>query len=110
MPREPSWSKSWFSDTTVCTWFYALAILNAIVAVAGLVGALFFASKGSKSMIIPLLISGSIGFINSWFLFLVCNRGINSGEGFNENFRNENYRNENYRNENYRNENFQKRK
>ena len=82
MPREPSWSKSWFSDATVCTWFYVLAIMNAIVAVLGLVGAIFFASKGSKSMIIPLLISGSVGFINSWFLFLVCNRGINRGEGF----------------------------
>jgi hypothetical protein len=79
MPSEPAWSKSYFSSSTVCTWFYALAILNAIIAVAGVIGAVILSTrgKGGAATLIPLLVSGGLGFINAWFLFLMCNRGIN---------------------------------
>ena len=78
MPSEPDWSKE-ISSSSVCTWFYALAVLNALFAVAGVLGALFLSK--SKGLTMPLLLSGSIGFINAWALFLVCNRGLNT-EGF----------------------------
>ena len=83
MPREPDWSKSYFSNSTVCTWFYALAILNAIIAVVGVLAAVILSmkGKGGAATLIPLLVSGGLGFINAWFLFLMCNRGINK-DGF----------------------------
>ena len=82
MPREPNWSKSLFSDSSVCTWFYAFAILNAIAAIAGIVGAVLLAKQGAKtSELTTLIAGGTIGFLNAWFLFLVCNRAINK-EGY----------------------------
>jgi hypothetical protein len=83
MPREPDWSKSYFSSSTVCTWFYALAILNAIIAIVGVLAAVILSMKGKGGVVtlIPLLVSGGLGFINAWFLFLMCNRGINK-DGF----------------------------
>jgi hypothetical protein len=32
--------------------------------------------KGGLEAMIPLFVGGGVGFINAWFLFLVCNRGI----------------------------------
>ena len=78
MPSEPSWSKQ-ISNTSVCTWFYALAILNAIIAVAGILGGLLMYKKGPKGLLFSLLLSGGVGFINAWFLFLVCSRGLHEG-------------------------------
>ena len=77
MPSEPKWSKDYISSPTVCWWFYFLAVLNAIVAVAGVLGALFMSKKGSMPLLVFLLFQGTIGFVNAWFLFLVCNRGLN---------------------------------
>jgi len=73
MPSEPNWSKQ-ISNSTVCTWFYALAILNLIFAVAGVLGAVL--SAKARGLALPLLVSGGLGFVNAWFLFLVCNRGL----------------------------------
>ena len=75
MPSEPNWSKH-ISSSNVCTWFYSLAVLNGLFAVAGVIGMLLL--KKSKDLTLPLLISGSVGFINMWALFIVCNRGINT--------------------------------
>jgi hypothetical protein len=57
-------------------WFYILALLNAFVAVAGVLGAVFMSKKGSTAFLVALLVQGTIGFVNAWFLFLVCNRGL----------------------------------
>ena len=76
MPSEPSWSKEYISSPTVCTWFYFLALLNAFVAVAGVLGAVFMSKKASMALLVFLLLQGMIGFVNAWFLFLVCNRGL----------------------------------
>jgi hypothetical protein len=77
MPSEPNWSKQ-ISNNSVCTWFFALAILNGILAVAALVGVviLVFAKKGQAATLVPSLIGAFIGFVNTWAFFLVCNRGI----------------------------------
>ena len=82
MPSEPDWSAS-ISSSSVCTWFYVLAIINGVFAVAGVLGAVMLLTRGSKSIlsILPLLIGSVVGFTNSWFMFVVCNRGINK-EGF----------------------------
>lgn len=82
MPSEPDWSAS-ISSASVCTWFYILAILNGVFAVAGVLGAIMLLSRGTKSVVslLPLIIGSLVGFTNAWFLFIVCNRGINK-EGF----------------------------
>lgn len=77
MPSEPSWSKK-ISNTTVCTWFYAIAIVNLLFGVAGIVSALYLMSKGKYDMmqLFAVVLGASIGFMNSWAFFLVCNRGL----------------------------------
>lgn len=79
MPSEPSWSKK-ISSTTVCTWFYALAIVNLLFGTTGIVMALYGMSKGKGDItnLVALALAASIGFMNSWFFFLVCNRGLNA--------------------------------
>lgn len=76
MPSEPNWSKD-ISNTTVCTWFYVIAVLNAIFAVAGVLGALFYSKV--RGMTLSLMLTGGLGFMNAWFLFLVCSRGLHEG-------------------------------
>jgi len=82
MPSEPDWLAS-ISSGTVCTWFYIMAILNSIFAVAGVISVGILVSKGTKSLInyLPLIIGILVGLINAWFLFVMCNRSINK-EGF----------------------------
>lgn len=72
MPSEPNWSKQ-ISDSSVCTWFYVLAIVNAVLAVAGVLAALLVGKN--RGFALPLFLGG-LGFMNAWFLFLVCNRGL----------------------------------
>lgn len=87
MPSEPSWSKK-ISSSTVCTWFYALALINLFFGVAGVLRALYEMSKGRGSMseLVIILVAASLGFINAWFFFLMCNRGLHL-EGFKNNKR-----------------------
>ena len=82
MPQEPDWSKQ-INNSSICYWFYVLAIINGVFAVAGILAALYLVSLGKRSMstIFTMLIAGGIGFTNAWFLFLVCNRGLKN-EGF----------------------------
>jgi hypothetical protein len=77
MPSEPNWSKQ-ISNNSVCTWFFALAILNGILAVAAVVGVviLIFAKKGQAVALVPSVIAAFLGFVNTWAFFLVCSRGI----------------------------------
>ena len=76
MPSEPKWSRA-ISNSTVCTWFFFLAVLNALFAVVGVLGALYMSKN--RGLALPLFVSGFLGFVNAWFLFLVCNRGLNEG-------------------------------
>lgn len=76
MPSEPDWSKQ-ISNATVCTWFYALALVNAFFAVAGIVLVLMLMSKKiPMSSFVIMILTSALGFTNMWFLFLVCNRGL----------------------------------
>ena len=78
MPSEPSWSKD-ISSTTVCTWFYALAIVNLLFGTAGVLSGLYLMSKGKYDMtqVFTVALAASIGFANSWGFFIICNRGLN---------------------------------
>jgi len=78
MPQEPDWSKS-IENSTVCFWFYILAIINAVASAAGVLSVVYLMSIGKSSVgsLLTMLLAGGIGFINTWFLFLVCNRGLN---------------------------------
>jgi len=77
MPSEPAWSKQ-ISSASVCTWFYALALVNLLFGVAGVLGSVYLLSKGKSSIsnVLITVLAASIGFMNSWFFFLVCNRGL----------------------------------
>ena len=75
MPSEPNFSKR-ISNSTVCTWFYILAILNLVFSVALILSALYIKKRG---IALNFLIAGFIGCVNTWFLFLVCKRGLNEG-------------------------------
>lgn len=77
---EPSWSKS-IDNSTVCTWFYVLAILNAVFGVAGIVAGTYLVSNGLlKSMsLVSLCVGVLFALTNSWFLFLQCDRSLKPG-------------------------------
>jgi xanthine/uracil permease len=82
MPSEPEWLAS-ISSSTACTWFFILACLNSLLAVAGVIVIVILVSRNNKSLlsIVPLLFSIIVGFINAWFLFMMCKRSIDT-EGF----------------------------
>ena len=77
MPSEPNWSKN-ISNKSVCTWFYALSILNLLFGLAGVLSAMYLVSLGKESLSSAFMVAfaASIGFTNSWFFFLICNRGL----------------------------------
>ena len=77
MPSEPTWSKK-ISGATVCTWFYALAMLNLFLGLAGILFVIssMFGGKGSIWNLLTMGLSTTVVFTNAWFLFLVCNRGL----------------------------------
>jgi len=75
MPSEPDWSKK-IANSTVCTWFWALAIMNAVFSAIAVVFLLMNAKKVPMSNIFMVILSALLGFTNSWFLYLVCSRGL----------------------------------
>jgi Na+/melibiose symporter-like transporter len=75
MPSEPNFSKR-ISNSTVCTWFYILAILNLVFSLSIVVSALYIKKRG---IALNFLIAGFIGCVNTWFLFLVCKRALHEG-------------------------------
>ena len=77
MPSEPAWSKQ-ISGATVCTWFYALALVNLFFGVAGVLGGLILLSRGKSTLggLGLAVFMSSIGLMNSWFFFIICNRGL----------------------------------
>ena len=77
MPSEPAWSKQ-ISSASVCTWFYALALVNLFFGAAGVLSGLYLLSKGKSSMtsLVVTVVAASLGFMNSWFFFIMCNRGL----------------------------------
>ena len=76
---EPDWSKQ-ISSSTVCTWFYALALVNLFFGGAGVLSSLYLMSNGKGSLLglTVTVLAVLVGFTNSWFFFLMCNRGINN--------------------------------
>lgn len=82
MPTEPEWSSS-ISNSSVCTWFFILAIIDAIIGVAVILLAMNMLLKSKISWVNVIMLSlGALGaFANSWFLFLICNRSLKA-EGF----------------------------
>lgn len=85
MPSEPAWSKH-ISSASVCTWFYALALVNLFIGVAGVLKVLYDMSKGRASVggLALTLLVVTIGFTNAWAFFVICSRALHS-EGFKHN-------------------------
>jgi hypothetical protein len=86
MPTEPEWSSS-ISNSSVCTWFFILATIDAIIGVAVILLAMNMLLKSKISSVNVIMLSlGALGaFANSWFLFLICNRSLRA-EGFTRTF------------------------
>jgi len=85
MPSEPAWSKQ-IPNSSVCTWFYALALINLFFGVAGVLEGLYAMSKGKRTIggLSLTFIFVTVGFINAWAFFVMCNRALHS-EGFKDN-------------------------
>lgn len=78
MPSEPAWSQS-ISSSSVCSWFFFLAFMNAFGAVAVVLTLLLALGRGRFSIAMLLPAFGVfLGFVNAWALFLVCNRGLHA--------------------------------
>jgi hypothetical protein len=78
MPSEPDWSKN-ISSETMCTWFYAFAIINAIGAGIGLLAVIAY-FIGAKNPNVPLLVAmiipSIVYFFHFWFAYGVCQRAL----------------------------------
>jgi hypothetical protein len=78
MPSEPEWSKK-ISSETMCTWFYAFAIINAIGAGIGLLAVvvyLFGSKSPNVALAVGLIIPSVIAFFHFWFAYGVCQRAL----------------------------------
>ena len=78
MPSEPAWSQA-ISSNTVCSWFFFLGAMNAFGAILVILTVFVFIARGkfTSALLFPML-GVSLGFVNAWALFLVCNRGLKS--------------------------------
>jgi len=81
MPTEPSVLHN-VSNSTVCGWFFILACVNTLLAVAIIITIVLSARKMPLQSTLMLATSGTAALINAWFLFLMCNRSIGKKEGF----------------------------
>ena len=79
MPSEPAWSKQ-ISSASVCTWFYAFALINLFFGVAGVLGGLYAMTKGKGSVggLVLSFMFATIGFTNAWAFFVMCSRALQS--------------------------------
>lgn len=81
MEGEPSWTKQ-ISSEQVCSFFYAFAIINAVIGVLGLALGLWsiFVSKMPvylvTPMLIQILITSGLAFTSSLFQYLICQRAL----------------------------------
>ena len=78
MLPEPAWSQA-ISSNTVCSWFFFLAAMNAFSATLVVLLVLVAVGRGkfTSALLLPML-GVSLGFVNAWALFLVCNSGLKS--------------------------------
>lgn len=78
MPAEPAWSRG-ISNSTLCTWFYAFAVINGIGAGLGVVFALLYlfgVKNASMLLFVPLILPSVIAFFHFWFAFSICSRAL----------------------------------
>lgn len=79
MPAEPDWSKNAFNANTLCTWFYAFAIINGVGAGIGILFALFylFGFKNPNAFVfMGIIIPSIIYFFHFWFAYAICQRTV----------------------------------
>ena len=54
--------------------------MNGIVAVVAILLAIFMSSNKAVRGLTPMVLLGAVvAFLNAWFIFLVCNRGLHEG-------------------------------
>ena len=76
MSSEPEWTKE-IQNSTICTWFYAFAILNAVLTVIAFLMVVYlitFTKKIELMALIPSVLTGAIGTTHFLFFFLLCSR------------------------------------
>jgi uncharacterized membrane protein (DUF106 family) len=78
MGSEPDWSKQ-ISNSNICNWFFAFAIVNAVLAVVGILGMVAYAFGVKNPSTITLLITlfpTVISTVHFFFWYLLCSRAL----------------------------------
>ena len=75
MPQEPAWLQA-IPKNYICVWFYILAIINTIFAVALIILSIVLVVKSIKpyGFLFFSILSGLLAFTNGWALFAICSR------------------------------------
>jgi uncharacterized membrane protein len=80
MPSEANWSTELLSNSTVCLWFFVVAVYNAILAVLAILLVIFMSNNKAVKPLTPfVLLAAVFGFVNAYMLFVLCSRGLNEG-------------------------------
>ena len=79
--NEPDFLKQ-ISNTTVCTWFYILFVVNAIVAIVAIISAVYMSlvlkvNVGYKLMYFVMYsLAIAVPLINATFYYILCERAL----------------------------------
>lgn len=79
--NEPDFLKQ-ISNTTVCTWFYILFVVNAIVAIVAIISAVYMSlvlkvNVGYKLMYLVMYsLAIAVPLINATFYYILCERAL----------------------------------
>jgi hypothetical protein len=85
--NEPEFLKQ-ISNTSVCTWFYILFILNAVFAAAAILRTIYMSlilkiNVGYKLFYLLLTtVTITIPLINATFFYIMCNRALPSSKNY----------------------------
>lgn len=75
---EPQWTKA-ISSESICNFFYIFFIINALITVLtglSVIYLMFGLKMKTLATILPMLPAVAIGFAQTLFLYLLCDRAI----------------------------------
>lgn len=84
---EPDFLKQ-ISNTTVCTWFYILFVVNAIVAIVAIISAAYMSlvlkvNVGYKLLYFVMYsLAIAVPLINATFYYILCERALVSKKAY----------------------------
>jgi len=78
MEHEPSWTKQ-ISSEQVCSFFYAFAIIYAVIGVLSVLSIVFISKLPLNFRLFGLsycILTSSLAFITALFHYLICERAL----------------------------------